>query len=36
LGACQQSCVCGVESTVHATGLCSCVAEVCEVWVRRH
>jgi hypothetical protein len=31
----QEACVCGVESTVHATGLCSWVAEVAEVRVRR-
>ena len=31
----QEACVCGVESTVHATGLCSWVAEVREVRVRR-
>ena len=35
LSACQQACICRVESAVHATGLCSCVAEVCEVRVRR-
>jgi hypothetical protein len=35
LGACQEACICCVESAVHATGLCSWLAEVCEVRVRR-
>jgi hypothetical protein len=35
LCACQKACVCCVESAIHATGLCSWVAEVREVRVRR-
>jgi hypothetical protein len=31
----QKTCVCCVDSAVHATGLCSCVAEVPEARVRR-
>jgi hypothetical protein len=34
LRSCEQACVCGVESTVHATGLCSWVAEVWKTRVR--
>jgi hypothetical protein len=35
LRACQQACIGCIESAVHATGLCSWVAEVREMQVRR-